>query len=317
MSDYSLFLKKSNHSSIFVAVYVDDVIITGTNPSEIIQLKQFLHDTFKIKDLGKLHYFLGLEILYGKGGVIMSQRKFVLDLLKEYGCLQYSSFSSPLDPNVKLKAKEGTVLSDPTFYRKLVGKLNFLVNTRLDIAYGVQHLSQFMQDPREPHLQAAYHLLRYLKNDPTLGIFMSSAPDYSVHAYCDSDWESCPDSKRSVSGYIVLFGQTPISWKSKKQETISLSSAEAEYRSLRKVVGELVWVDRLLRELDVPSSKPIAVHCDSQSAIHIARNLVFHERTKHIEVDCHFIQKAFDGDTITLPHVPSNLVQTTDISQRH
>jgi len=98
-------------------------------------------------------------------------------------------------------------------------------------------------------------------------------------------------------------GKTPISWKSKKQETISLSSAEAEYRSLRKVVGELVWVDRLLRELDVPSSKPIAVHCDSQSAIHIARNPVFHERTKHIEVDCHFVRDKLQDGLISLHHV--------------
>ena len=250
-----------------------------------------------------MNYFLGLEVLYRHDGAIISQRKFALDLLKEFDCLHCPSSSSPLDPTVKLKAKEGPVLSDPTFYRKLVGKLNFLTNTRLDISYAVQHLSQFLQDPREPHLHAAFHLLRYKKKDPTLGIFMSNNHDCKVRAFCDSDWAACPDSRRSVSGYIVLLGNTPISWKSKKQEVVSLSSAEAEYRALRKVVGELVWLNRLFEELAVPTSTPYEVFCDSQSALHIARNLVLLERTKHIEVDCHFIRNKLHDGLMTLHHV--------------
>nr|XP_016457486.1 PREDICTED: uncharacterized mitochondrial protein AtMg00810-like [Nicotiana tabacum] len=205
---------------------------------EITDLKILLHDQFKIKDLGKLHYFLGLEVLYKEDEIIISPRKFSLDLLKEYDCLHCNSLTSPLDPTVKLRAKEGVILSDPTYYRKLIGKLNFLTNTRLDIAFGVQHLSQFMLDPREPHLQAAFHLLRYLEGDPTLEIFLSNDHDCTIKGYCDS---ACLDSKRPVSGYLVLLVTSSISWKSKKMETISLSSAEVEdeYKSLRKVIGEL------------------------------------------------------------------------------
>ncbi|XP_070004472.1 secreted RxLR effector protein 161-like [Nicotiana sylvestris] len=155
--------------------------------------------------------------------------------------------SSPLDPSVKLKAKEGAPLSDPTFYRLLVGELNFLTNTRLNIAYGVQHLSQYMEDPREPHLQAAYHMLRYLLKDPTLGIFMSSDANFSVQAYCDSDWAACADSRKSVSGYIILLGDNLINWKSKKQETISLSLAEVEYISIRKVVDRPIEFDKKMK----------------------------------------------------------------------
>nr|XP_016474718.1 PREDICTED: uncharacterized mitochondrial protein AtMg00810-like [Nicotiana tabacum] len=306
MYDYSLFYKKTTESTIYVAVYVDDVILIGTNKEEIEELKAFLHKSFKIKYLGKLHYFLGLEIFYKADGVVISQRKFVLDLLKEYNCIDYSSLASPLDPTVKSKAKEGTALTDPTYYRKLVGKLNFLTNTRIDIAYSVQYLSQFMQDPREPHLKAAFHLLRYLKGDPSMGIFMSHDPNYNVRAYCDSDWAACPDSRKSVSGYLILLGNSPICWKSKKQETISLSSAEAEYRALKKVVGELVWLCRLLEELNVSFGKPVEVFCDSQSALHIARNPVFHERTKHIEVDCHFVRSKLQEGLISLQHVATD-----------
>ncbi|XP_019237025.1 PREDICTED: uncharacterized protein LOC109217249 [Nicotiana attenuata] len=215
-------------------------------------------------------------MLYKGDGVLICQRKFTIDLLKEYDCLTYSPVSSPLDSTVKLSKDEGTLLPDPGYYRKLVGKLNFLTNTRLDIAYSVQHLRQFMQAPREPHLKAVVHVLRYLKKDPTLGIFLSNDPSYNVSAYCNSDWVACPDSKKSVSGYIVLLGDSPISWKSKKQTTVSLSSAEAEYRSIKKVVGELVWIKRLLEELTVMCADPITIFCDSQAAVHIARNPVFH-----------------------------------------
>nr|XP_016436991.1 PREDICTED: uncharacterized mitochondrial protein AtMg00810-like [Nicotiana tabacum] len=228
MLDYFLFYKKAGASVIFVAMYVDDVIITGSQLDEIESLKGFLHETFKIKDLGRLNYFLGLEVLYKHDGVLISQRKFTMDLLKEYNCLQYSPMSSPLDLPIKLKVDEGTLLPDPTYYRKLIGKLNFLTNTRLDIAYNAQHLSQFMQSPRDTHLKATFHVLRYLKGDPNLGIFLSNSDDYRVRAFCDSDWGTCPKSRKSVSGYIVLFGDNPISWKSKKQSTIALSSIEAE-----------------------------------------------------------------------------------------
>lgn len=231
---------------VFVTVYVDDIVLTGTDSHEIAQLKMYLDETFRIKDLGKLHYFLSLDILDTGKGVLISQRKFVLDLLKEYDCLGYSPSSSPLDPTIKLKAKEGTPLQDPSYYRKLIGKLNFLTNTRLDIAFSVQQLSQFMQDPRTPHLQAAFHILRYLKQDPTLGIQLSNSSDCTVKAYCDSDWASCPDSRKTMSGYLILLGDSLIGWKSKKQETVSLSSAKAVYRSIRKVVEELVWLHRLL-----------------------------------------------------------------------
>ncbi|XP_070020366.1 secreted RxLR effector protein 161-like [Nicotiana tabacum] len=197
---------------------------------------------------------LGLEVFYKDDGVIISQRKFTLDLLKEYQCMDHISFNSPMDPTVKLKAKEGETLTEPTYYIKLIGKFNFLTNTRLDIDYSVQHLSQFVDDPREPYLKAVFHLLRYLKRDPTLGIFLSKDQDYTIRAYCDSDWATCPDSRKSV-----LMGSSPVIWKSKKQDTISLSSVEAEYRALSNIVGELVWLSRLFEELTSPFPKPIAV----------------------------------------------------------
>ncbi|XP_019257710.1 PREDICTED: uncharacterized protein LOC109235921 [Nicotiana attenuata] len=229
-----------------------------------------------------------------------------MDLLEVFDCTKYSTLASPLDPSTKLSADGGSLLPDPSHYRKLVGKLNFLTNTRLDISYSVQHLSQYMQSPREPHLKAAYHVLRYLKGDPSLGIVLSNRNDYGVRAFYDSDWAACPESRKSVSGYVVLLGDSLISWKSKKQHTISLSLAEAEYRSARQVVGELVWLLRLLEDLTVPLTLPVPVFCDSQATLHIAKNLMFYERTKHIEVDCHFVRNQLHEGLISLHHISTH-----------
>ncbi|KAL3324806.1 hypothetical protein AABB24_038752 [Solanum stoloniferum] len=146
-------------------------------------------------------------------------------------------------------------------------------------------------------------MLKYLKKDPTLGLLMFSTYDYRIQAFCKSDWAAYPDSRKFVTCFIVLLGSSPISWKSKKQETISLSSAEAEYRSIRKVVGELVWLSRLFEELTIPYTGLFSVHCDSQSALQIVKNPVFHERTKHIEIDCHFVRAKFQQSLVSLHHI--------------
>jgi len=180
-----------------------------------------------------------------------------LELLKEFHCTEVSEVITPLDLYIRLQACEGYLYLDPTNYRKLVGKLNFLTHTRPDIAFSVQHLNQFMQSPRIPHYQAAIHVLRYLKSQPTLGVLLHRDPSLSLLAYCDADWATCSQTKKSVTGYVIFLGQSLIFWKSKKQHTVSLSSAEAEYRSMRRTVAELAWLSRLLHELIVDDLTPI------------------------------------------------------------
>ena len=271
----------------------------------ISKMKTFLANSFSIKDLGPLRYFLGIEVSRSKQGIFICQRKYTLDVLSD--SVQIGSRPSPfsMEQNLKLRPTDGTPLSDPTVYRRLVGRLLYLTVTRPDIQYSVNTLSQFMQNPHSTHLDAAHRVLRYLKGSVGTGLFLSATSSLSLSGYADSDWAGCPTTRRSTTGYFTMLGSSPISWKTKKQSTVSRSSAEAEYRSLSSLTSELLWLRYLLRDLGICHDHPIPIYCDNQAAIHIAQNPVFHERTKHIEIDCHFVREKIQKGIICTAYLRS------------
>lgn len=211
-----MFTKLSVTSITIVVVYVDDNLLTGDDLSEITALKSFLDAQFRIKDLGEAYYFLGLQLIKHPQGLLVTQQKFLLDLLSEFNCQHVSPVSSPLDVHSKLFVDSGELLPDPSVYRSLIGKFNFLQHTRPDISFNVQHFSQFMSQPRVPHFDTALHVLRYLVGTSYLGLLFNNSTTFDFVGFCDSDWASFSTSRRSVSGYLLLFGGCPISWKSKK-----------------------------------------------------------------------------------------------------
>ncbi|XP_015163281.1 uncharacterized mitochondrial protein AtMg00810-like [Solanum tuberosum] len=287
--DSSLFLRKTSTGCVLLLVYVDDIIITGTDSSLITCLQQQLKDSLY---LGTLTYFLGLEVHNVASGVFLNQHKYTQDLISLAG-LQDSSFvDTPLELNVKYRREEGGLLPDPTIFQQLFGSLNYLTITRPDISFAVQQVSQFMQAPRHLHLVAVRRIIRYLLGTSTHGLFFPSGSPILLNAFTDSDWAGCLDTRRSVSAWCIFLRESLISWKSKMQDRVSKSSTEAEYRSMFTACSEVVWLRGLLAEIGFPQSHPTPLHADNTSVIQIATNPVFHERTKHIEVDCHYIRES-------------------------
>lgn len=207
---------------------------------------------------------------------------------------------------------EGPPLSDPNHYCRLVGRLIYLFVTRPELSYYVHILAQFMQHPRQEHWEAALRVVWYLKGNPGQGILLHADCDLQLYAWCDSDWACCPLTRRSITGWFVLFGNSPISWKTKKQHTVSRSSAEAEYQSMATTTCELIWLKALLLSLGVAHPHSMKLYCDNQAALHIAANPVFYERTKYIEIDCHFIRNAILRGNINTRYVPTH-AQLADI----
>jgi hypothetical protein len=289
-SDYSLFTLSQNNSFTALLVYVDDIILAGDSLDEFARIKKVMDEEFKIKDLGKLKYFLGIEVAHSKSGISICQRKYCLNLLKDTGLLGSKPISTPLDTSVKLYQDNSAAYEDIQGYRRLVGKLLYLTTTRPDIAFVTQQLSQFLSTPTMTHYDTACRVVRYLKGSPGRGLFFPRSSIIQLLGFADADWANCVDTRRSTSGYCFFLGTSLISWRAKKQSTVSRSSSEAEYRSLSFAACELQWLIYLLQDLHITCVKPAVLYCDNQSAVHIASNPVFHERTKLLEIDCHFVR---------------------------
>ncbi|MCH82043.1 retrovirus-related pol polyprotein from transposon TNT 1-94, partial [Trifolium medium] len=263
------------------------LIQQGNSLVEFDRIKKVMDNEFKIKDLGSLKYFLGIEVAHSKSGISICQRKYCLDLLQDTGLIG----SKPaLEPSIKLHQDNSAAYEDIEGYRRLVGKLLYLTTTRPDIAFATQQLSQFLSAPTITHYETACRVVRYLKGTPGRGLFFPRSSTVQILGFTDADWANCVDTRRSTSGYCFFIGSSLISWRAKKQNTVSRSSSEAEYRSLSFASCELQWLLYLLKDLQVTCVRPAALYCDNQSAIHIASNPVFHERTKHLEIDCHFVR---------------------------
>lgn len=294
-----------NRKKAILIVYVDDIIITGDDSDEISKLKRLLALEFEIKDLGPLKYFLGMEVARSKDGIVISQRKYILDLLKETRMLGCKPVDTPMDPNLKVNRSKDSTPVERGSYQRLVGKLLYLSHTRPDIAYPVSVVSQHMHNPCEEHLDAFYRILRYLKMTPGLRLYFRKHNDRDLKVYTDSSWGGELTERRSTSGYCTYVWGNLVTWRSKKQSVTSRSSAEAEYRALALGICEGMWLKRLMKELRCDSLNPFKAYTDSTAAIDIAKDPVQHDRTKHIEIDRHFIYEKLNSKLVELNYIPT------------
>lgn len=281
------------------------MIISGNDPMGIHSLKQFLHQQFEMKDLGHFRYFLGIEVAYSQTGYLLSQTKYCNDVIQRAGLTDQKLVSTPMEHNAKLRTSDGVPLNNATRYREIVGSLLYLKITRPDIAHYVHVVSQFMDHPTSVHWAIVIRILRYLQGTSNRALLTSSNSSLDLNGFTDSNWASDVNDQRSTTVFAIFLGSSFISWKSKKQEVVSRSSSESEYRAIGHTTTKIIWLRWLLQDLGVPITVPTPLYTDSESARKLAFNEVFHERTKHVEVECNFIHQHIRDDTIQLSCIPS------------
>uniref|UniRef100_A0ACD5ZU54 Uncharacterized protein n=1 Tax=Avena sativa TaxID=4498 RepID=A0ACD5ZU54_AVESA len=289
-SDSSLFVLHQPIGTAYLLLYVDDVVLTASSTALLRRVIDRLQHEFSIKDMG---FFL-------------SQHKYAEELLERANMVDCKSATTPIDTSPKLSADAGSPVADASDYRSIVGALQYLTMTRPDICYAVQQACLHMHAPMDCHLAIVKRILRYVRGTAGYGLHLHRSSSLDLVAYSDADWAGCPDTRRSTSGYTVFLGNSLISWSSKRQPTVSRSSAEAEYRGVANVVAECCWLQQLLGELHVIIPKATVVYCDNISAVYLAANPVHHRRTKHIELDIHFVREKVALGHLRVLHVPTS-----------
>ncbi|GJU12064.1 ribonuclease H-like domain-containing protein [Tanacetum coccineum] len=294
----------SGADTAYLLLYVDDIVLTSSSERLLQQIISSLHHEFAMTDLGSLNYFLGISVTRDSSGLFLSQKKYALEILDRAHMNNCDPSRTPIDTEPKL-GSDGDPVFDPTFYQSLAGSLQYLTFTRPDISYAIQQVCLYMHDPREPYFLALKRILRYVRGtlDYALQLFSSSTTD--LVAYSDADWAGCPTTRRSTSGYCVFFSNNLLLWSSKRQSTLSHSSAEAEYHGVANAVAETCWLHNLLHELRTPLSSATLVYCDNVSAVYLSCNPVQHQRTKHIKIDIHFVRDLVVVGQVRVLHVPS------------
>jgi hypothetical protein len=288
--DSSLFIYNVHGIQMFVLIYVDDIIITSSHTGAISRLIQDLNLSFALKELGPLHFFLGVEATWSSDGLHLSQQRYILDILKKTNMELAKPVATPMSSSSILSKFDGSTITDPTLYRSTIGSLQYLSLTRPDIAFVVNKVSQFMQDPRDPHWTAVKRILRYLKATVDYTLCIHKRSSHQLIAFSDSDWASCPDDRKSTSGYCVFLGKNLILWSSKKQPTVSHSSTKSEHKALANASAELIWIQTLLCDLRVSLPRAPILYCDNIGATYLTSNPIYHARTKHIEINYYFVR---------------------------
>ncbi|GAA0157982.1 transmembrane signal receptor [Lithospermum erythrorhizon] len=311
-ADSSLFIKSQSGQCVFLLVYVDDIIITGHSTLDNQAIIDQLHSEFALKDLGSLHYFLGIEVLPTPSGLHLNQSKYLAEVLERVKMDGAKPLGNPCTTEGQISSVNQEPFSDPTMYRSTVGALQYLTITRPDIAFAVNKACQFMQSPSILHWQFVKRILRYLKGSVQHGILIQPSSSFELKAYTDADWAGCPDTRRSTSGFVIFMGNSLISWSSRKQKVVARSSTEAEYRSLALCTAELMWIQKLLKELHVISSSSPTLFCDNLGATYLSVNLVLHSRIKHVEIDICFVRERVTNGALKVQYVPT-LHQIADV----
>lgn len=243
-----------------------------------------------MKDLGPLHYFLGIQVDSTEDGLFLSQGKYAEDILYQAGMSDCNPMPTPLPLQLFTDAKP-ELFPEPSYFRSLAGKLQYLTLTRPDIQFAVNFVCQRMHEPTQSDFTLLKRLLRYIRGTSSFGIHISKSVLLDVSAFSDSDWVGCKETRRLTTGFCTYLGDNLVSWSAKKQTTVSRSSTEAKYRAMAETCAELTWIAFLLCDVHLLQSRPAVLKCDNLSAVQLTINPSFHARTKHFETDWHYTRE--------------------------
>ncbi|KAG7568373.1 Reverse transcriptase RNA-dependent DNA polymerase [Arabidopsis thaliana x Arabidopsis arenosa] len=310
--DPSLFVYLKNNSIMLLLLYVDDMVLTGNDKTLISDLLKSLGTEFRMKDMGPMAYFLGIQATFTPEGLFLNQEKYAKHLLENAGMLDCAPMPTPLPIQLNRVPYQDKEFEDPTYFRSLAGKLQYLTLTRPDLQFAVNYICQKMHKPSVSDFALLKRTLRYLKGTIDMGLTLSTNTDSVLRAYSDSDHAGCTSTRRSTGGFCTFLGLNLISWSAKRQDSVARSSTEAEYRALSDTAAELSWISSLLKDIGIQQDRPAELYCDNLSAVHLTANPVLHKRSKHFETHYHFAREKVADGSLVIKHVPAWL-QLADI----
>ena len=303
--EHALYFKIKNGDVLIVCLYVDDLIFTGSNPNMFKDFKNEMTMEFEMTDIGLMAYYLGIEVKQKEDGIFISQESYTKEILKKFKMDDCNPISTPMECGIKLFKDDEAEKVDPTLFKSLVGCLRYLTCTRPDILYATGLVSRYMETPTTTHFKAAKRILRYLKGTIDFGLYYSVSDDCKLVGYSDSDWAGDSDDRKSTTGFVFFLGDTAFTWMSKKQPIVTLSTCEAEYVAATTCVSHAIWLRNLLKELNMSQIEPTEIHVDNKSAIALAKNPVYHDRSKHIDTRYHYIRECITKQDVKLEYVKS------------
>ena len=303
--EHALYIKMQGESILIICLYVDDLVFTGNDPSMFDEFKREMAKEFEMTDIGLMSYYLGIEVKQGEDGIFISQEGYAKEVLKRFNMDDAIPVGTPMECGVKITKQDGGEKVDSTLFKSLVGSLRYLTCTRPDILYSVGIISRFMEEPTTTHFKMAKRILRYIKGTIGYGLSYVSSSNFDVVGYCDSDWSSDLDDRKSTTGFVFFIGETAFTWMSKKQPIVTLSTCEAEYVAATSCVCHAIWLRNLVKELKFQMEGPMEIFVDNKSAIALAKNPVFHGRSKHIDTRFHYIRDCITKKEVELKYIKS------------
>jgi hypothetical protein len=321
-ADSNVYIYTNPPLIVIVAIYVDDCLIICNDKRQLVQkYKKLLSAEFEMTDQGPVQSLLGIQIERNliKKELKLNQKHYIQNVLKKYNMADCKPIDTPFATGQKLtlemrpQTEEEKRMMQDVPYQSAVGSLMYaMISTRPDIAYAVGVVSQFLANPGPTHWTAVKRIMRYLQGTLDYCLIYNGRSNVedlkqsiSPIGYTDSDWAGETDNRKSTAGYTFLINETTISWSSKRQNTVALSSAEAEYLGCTQAVKEALWLKHFFNDINEPQTLPILIHCDNQSAIALTENPKFHARTKHIEIRHHFIREHVEKSEVKIQYCPT------------